>query len=175
MTMTGKIFPTGLLAMLFLFAGCRNYQPVHSGEPVRISLAPIVSQTGVAQVVAPLSRNLHEKLNHAPNWKLVGDGSAEVVLVINVLGLNREAIARDPADTGRPLSYYESLRVSIEWVSDLPPPWGTEPISTVEASTLVYAQPSLTGAESIAVTEMAEELARKIVERLNWPGPPSRP
>jgi hypothetical protein len=148
-----------------------NYQPVQSGDPVRMTIAPIISQTGVAQVIAPLSRNLHEQLNHSRNVKLVGDASADVTLIITVTGLSREAIARDPEDTGRPLSYYESLRVSVEWVSDLPPPWGSDPVTTVEANTLIYAQPSLPGAESIAVTEMAENLARKIVERLNWPAP----
>lgn len=168
MKRTGKTFTAGL-GLLLVFAGCQNYQPVHSGEPLGIALAPIVSQSGVPQIVAPLSRNLHEQLNHAPNWKLVGDDNADVLLTIKVLGLNREAIARDPADTGRPLSYYESLQVSVEWGSDLPPPWGADPVTTVEASTVIYAQPGLVGGESIAATELADSLARKIVERLNWP------
>jgi hypothetical protein len=166
---------TILVAVLLLVAGCQNYQPVQSADPMRIALAPIISQTGVAQVIAPLSRNLHEELNHSANWKLVGEDSAEVILAIKVLGLNREAIARDPADTGRPLSYYESLQVSIEWISELPPPWGDKSITTVESSTLIYAQPSLPGAESIAVTELAADLARKIVDRLDWPAPSSLP
>jgi hypothetical protein len=175
MNVIGKVFNTGLIAVLLVIAGCRNYQPVQSADPVRIALAPIISQTGVAQVIAPLSRNLHEELNHSANWKLVGEDSAEVILAIKVLGLNREAVARDPADSGRPLSYYESLQLSIEWISELPPPWGDNAVTTVESSTLIYAQPSLTGAESIAVTELAADLARKIVDRLDWPAPHSLP
>lgn len=167
--MAGKTLHVSLLVLLLAFSGCRNYEPVRSGAPVRVALAPIISQTGVAQVIAPLSRNLHEHLNHAPNWKLVLAKNAQAILTIEVLGLDRESIARDPADTGRPLSYYETIRVSIKWESDLPPPWGDDPVTTLEASTLIYAQPGLSGAESIAVTELANDLARKIVERLNRP------
>ena len=164
------------LPLLALFlAGCQNYAPLQTEEPLRIAVGPVVSQSGVPQVIAPLSRNLREHLNHAEGWTLVGEPDAEVVLHIEVLGLDRDAVARDPADTGRPLSYYETLKVALRWESELPPPWGSESTRIIEGDALIFAQPSLLSSESVALAEMAEAIARKIIDEISWPARPGHP
>ncbi|NDV61026.1 hypothetical protein G0Q06_01035 [Puniceicoccales bacterium CK1056] len=155
--------------LVLLAAGCSSYAPVRPVETRTIALAPVLNESEVPQIIAPLSRNLREALNHSAAWQLVEPEEAEVLLRLTVLQLDRNAISRDPDDTGRPLSYYEELMVSILWESDLPPPWGVQPVSMVSASTVLYSQPSLTAAEAAAIGELAEEISRKIISRINWP------
>lgn len=161
----------GILTALaaFITAGCAQYKPVGNAEVTLVALAPIINEADVPQIIAPLARNLRERLNHSPNWRLVDEADAEVLLRVTLTGRERDAVARDPVDTGRPLSYYETLFLNLEWESDLPAPWGPRPVTRIEADSLLYAQPSLVTAETAAVNELADELARKIVARMGWP------
>lgn len=157
------------LALLFLSAGCSSYAPVRASETRTIALAPVLNESDVPQVIAPLSRNLREAINHSAGWQLASEDEAEVLLRLTVLRLDRDAISRDPEDTGRPLSYYQKLLVSVRWESDIPPPWGDQPVSIVSADTVLYSQPSLTVAENAAVSELAEEIAEKTLSLISWP------
>ena len=152
-------------------AGCAHYSVVEPVEdPVTITVLPVINQSELPQIIAPLARNLREKLAHSPNWALVGDDSAEVALQVTISALERSTLARDPADTGRPLSYREIIRISVEWQSELPPPWGPDPVLLIEDDQLLYAQPSLVNAETVAMGEIADRLAEKILQRLDWTG-----
>ncbi len=164
-----NLLPAGVLIGLLLMAGCRNYEPVGSTDSIRIAIAPIINDSEIAQIIAPLSRNVREQLAHSGSFDLVDEKQAEAILRLRVVSLNRRALARDPEDTGRPLSYREIVRVAIEWESDLPAPWGEEAVTRVESELLLYAQPALVTAEASAVTELCDDLSRKIVDRLNWP------
>ncbi|HSH09343.1 MAG TPA: LPS assembly lipoprotein LptE [Oceanipulchritudo sp.] len=135
-----------------------------------IALLPVVNNTELPQIIAPLARNVREKIAHSPGWDLVGEDEAEVTLQITVTSFNRTALARDPSDTGRPLSYREVIRVSLEWISDLPPPWGDDPVTVVESDQILYAQPSLVNSEAGAMVEIADRLAEKIQQQLDWTG-----
>lgn len=161
-----RVFP---LVLLVLLPGCGSYEPVRPVETRTIAIAPILNESSMPQVIAPLSRNLREAINHAAGWKLVEEDEADVLLRITVLALDKNTISRDPEDTGRPLSYYEELMVSVRWESDFPPPWGDQPVSIVSADTVLYSQPSLNTAESAVVGELTEEIANKILSRINWP------
>ncbi len=164
-----------LLPALLAAPGCTHYAPPPARPPVRIALAPVVNEGGPPQLIAPLARSLREGLAHAPNWELVEPDRAEAVLRVTVLPLRREALSRDPADTGRPLSFQDTLALTVEWDSAEPPPWGGEPVLRVEADTLLYAQPSQVTAEAMALPALAQDLARKVLERLDWPAAPERP
>lgn len=165
-----------LLCLAALLAGCSSYAPVRqAGQPRTIALEPILNKSELPQIIAPLSRNLREALNHSAGWRLVDRDEADVVLQITVLELDRGSISRDPNDTGRPLSYYEELSVSIEWLGELPAPWGADPVSIVSSNTVLYAQPSLVSAESAATGELAEDLAARILSRINWPAEAAQP
>lgn len=171
-----RLFPRvtyliGLGVLLALFNGCAQYTASERVDPIKIALAPLINESEMAQVIAPLSRNLRERLNHAAGWHLVSEDEAEVVLEVRLLSLRRNAIARDPEDTGRPLSYAEELQVALEWVSDWPPPWGDDPVIFISVDTLVYAHPSLLTAETAATGELADRLARKILATISWPDP----
>lgn len=170
-----RVTGLGLACLLLWLAGCAGYRPVAAEHTMRIALAPVISQSGVPLLIGPLSRQLREGLLHAHGWELVPVERAEAVLHVEVLGLEREATARDPSDTGRPLSTYETLRIALRWESEQAPPWGAEPRIILEADALIYAQPGLLAAESVSLTEMAEVLARKIIEQINWPQPGPRP
>jgi hypothetical protein len=163
------------LCLAVFLAGCSSYAPVRQAEPRTIALRPIINKSEAPQVIAPLSRNLREALAHSGDWRLVEGESADVVLQITVLELDRGTISRDPGDTGRPLSYYEELKASIEWQSELPAPWGAKPVTVVSANTLLYAQPSLVSAESAAMGELANDLAARILSRINWPADSAQP
>ena len=156
------------LAACFM-AGCAHYKAVGNAEATRVALAPIINEAEVPQIIAPLARNLRERLNHSPNWRLVDEADAEVILRVTLTSRERDAVARDPVDTGRPLSHYDTLFLNLEWESDLPAPWGPRPVTRIEADTLLYAQPSLVTGETAAAAELADELARKIVARMGWP------
>jgi len=164
-----NFFPASILLGLLFIAGCRHYEPVEAGDPIRIAVAPIINDSEIAQIVAPLSRNVREALAHSRAFDLVSEKQADVVLKLRVVSLNRRALARDPEDTGRPLSYRETVRVAIEWDSELPAPWGEDAVTRVESELLLYAQPALVTAEASAVAELCDDLSRKIAGRLNWP------
>jgi hypothetical protein len=150
-------------------AGCAGYEPLAAtAEPVRIAVPPILNDSEMPQIIAPLARNVREKIAHSRNWELGDSESAEAALQITVLELERRAMARDPEDTGRPLSYQDVVRISIEWQADVPPPWGPDPVVQLETDVLLYAQPSLVDAESVAMAEVADRLAEKIIQQLDW-------
>jgi hypothetical protein len=170
MNMIRRLFISTILLCLSIFlAGCSSYKPVRQAETRTIALAPILNESDVPQIIAPISRNLREALNHSADWRIVDPEAADVLLQITVLQRQRSAISRDPDDTGRPLSYYEELTVSVSWESDLPPPWGNEPVTTVSANTILYSQPSLAVAESAVMGKLADDIAQKILLKLNWP------
>ncbi|MGC9453058.1 MAG: LPS assembly lipoprotein LptE [Oceanipulchritudo sp.] len=159
-----------LALVLSLMAGCAQYEPVPrvADEPVRLAVLPVINESGIPQITAPLARNVRERIAHSPNWRLTGAGDAEATLQLRVVGMERRELARDPEDTGRPLSYRKVIRLSLEWRSDLSPPWGGDPVALVETSQLLYSQPSLVDAERAAIAEMADRLAEKVIQQLDW-------
>ncbi|MGA1205729.1 MAG: LPS assembly lipoprotein LptE [Opitutales bacterium] len=160
-----------LLLLAAAMAGCSSYSPVPvSEDPVQVAVLPVINESGLPQIVAPLARNLREKVAHSANFELVPAEAAEAKLRVTVLDLDSEALARDSRDTGRPLSYYEEVRVSVEWISDLPAPWGTDQPIIVSADQILYAQPALVDARTNATAGVAERLAEMIVQRLDWAG-----
>ena len=159
-----------MLAVLVMgLNGCTNYSPlVPKQEPIQITVLPVVNESDIPQIIAPLSRNLREKLAHSPNWELVGQDQAEAKLHVTVLELEKRTMARDPRDTGRPLSFHEEVRVAVEWISELPAPWGANKVIEVSSDQILYAQPSLTDARTSATPGLADRLAEKILHRLDW-------
>jgi len=170
-----RFIARSLVLALLVAPGCAHYAPPAAEAPVRIALAPVVNEAGPPQLIAPLARNLREALAHAPRWELVEPDRADALLRVTVLPLRREALSRDPADTGRPLSFYETLVLAVEWDSALPPPWGDAAVIRIEADTLLYSQPSQVTSEAMALPALAQDLARKVLERLDWPAAPDRP
>lgn len=163
-----RVFPAMLLAALL--GGCAGYAPLEqSAGPTAVHLAPIINEADVPQVIAPLSRNLRERINHSPNWRLAGEDEAGVILRVTITRFDRDAVSRDPADTGRPLSFHETLGATLEWESDSPAPWGPDNRTRVEADTTAYGQPGLNNTETIIVARLADDLAGKLIDRLNWP------
>jgi len=155
------------LITALILAGCSGYEPIPAKAPLLLHLAPVVNESAAPQIIAPLSRNLREHLLHDRNWTLVSADSADVVLHIRVTERQRTPVARDPADTGRPLSFRESLLLEVEWDSSLPAPWGSSSTTVLELESLIYSQPGLIQSESTAYGEMAERAAREILSRLN--------
>ncbi len=161
----------GLLCAITLvgLTGCTGYAPLETArEPVSVEVLPVINQSELPQIIAPLARNIRERVAHSPNWRLTSGSRAEVQLQVRVLSFQRDEIARDPKDTGRPLSFNETVRISIEWISDLPPPWGDQSVVVVESDQLLYAQPSLVDSEMVAMAEMAERLSDKVIQQLDW-------
>ena len=149
--------------------GCSNYTPLIAPEdPIALAVAPIINDSELPQIIAPLSRNVREGIAHSPNWELVSGQDAEAVLHITVLGVEKVALARDPEDTGRPLSFQEVVRVSVEWVGEVPPPWGDETVITIESDRILYTQPSLVNSTTMAMAPLADRLAGKILQKLDW-------
>lgn len=171
--MTSVLRTGPILAALILgLSGCASYeavQPVQS--PVRIALLPISNQSDLPRIIAPLSRNLREQLAHSPNWELVSTGQADVQLLVTVIALDRRAISRDSQDTGRPLSFREEVVVEVEWKSDLPCPWGPSRVFETSSDQIIYGQPSLPDASDSAIASLADRIAAKIVDRMDWSTP----
>ena len=160
-----------ILALPGLF-GCSGYAPLEpTAEPMAIAVAPVINESELAQVIAPLVRNVREGIAHSPNWELVGEDEAEAVLRLTVRDLERQALARDPEDTGRPLSFRNVLRVTAEWDSEYAAPWGSDATTEVETDQIIYAQPSLVNAQSTATAQMADRLAEQILQKLDWTEP----
>ena len=166
-TISPRCLPFLLVA--FILAGCAGYEPLAvQDEPVRLAVLPVLNDSELPQIIAPLARNVREKVAHSPNWQLSESGSAEAAIQITVLDMERRAMALDPEDTGRPLSYRNVIRISLEWQGDLPPPWGGDPVVELETDLVLYAQPSLVDAERIAMAEVADRLADKVIQQLDW-------
>ncbi|MEX0332642.1 MAG: LPS assembly lipoprotein LptE [Puniceicoccaceae bacterium] len=163
-------WPIFLIAVVL--SGCAGYEPVETAdEPVAIAVAPVINESDLAQIIAPLTRNLREGIAHSPNWRLTGEDTAAAVLHLTIVELEQDALARDPADTGRPLSFNSILRVKVEWESELPPPWGGDPVIEVETDQIIYSQPSLVNAQTTATAQMADRLAAAILQKLDWMEP----
>jgi len=162
--------PLYFLAVISMgIIGCSNYTPLTApAEPTALAVAPVINESELPRIIAPLSRNVREGIAHSPNWKLVSESNAEVVLRITVLGVERVALARDPKDTGRPLSFHEVVQVSVEWDGEGPAPWGDDPVVTVESDHILYTQPSLVNASTMAMAPLADRLAGKILQKLDW-------
>ena len=160
-----------LSAICLGLAGCSQYSalPVND-EPVRIAVLPVANESDIPQIIAPLARNVREKIAHSANYKLVSADLAEAQLQVTVLSVDQRTMARDPRDTGRPLSFHEEITVSIEWISESPAPWGADPVVTVSTDQILYAQPSLIDSRTSATGAMADRLADKIIQRLDWAG-----
>lgn len=155
------------LAALVLLAACAGYEPLPTQEPLRIAVAPINNASGPPQFIAPLARTLREALAHDARWRLVTDpDEAQIVLRVTVLDQVRETVARDPGDTGRPLSFYETLRLALTWESDLPAPWAPSGQAVIEVDTLLYAQPGTAESERAALAELARDASRNVLETL---------
>ena len=160
-----------VLIPVLLLGGCAGYEVLEpAAEPVHLAVLPVLNDSELPQIIAPLARNLREKVAHSPNWKLVNAEDADAALQVTVRNFTRSALARDPGDTGRPLSYLEEVEVTVEWISELPPPWGPQATVNVRTDQLLYSQPSLTNAESVAMAEIADRLAEKILQQLDWTG-----
>lgn len=167
--------PLKLLAaalLLAVIAGCAGYQAEPEREPVSLALGPVINESDLPQLSAPLARNLREAIAHAPGYRLAENSSAGARLHVTVTERTRQAVARDPEDTGRPLSYFQSLRLQLRWEGSGIPPWGPDPVSTVDVETLLYAQPSLVQTERAALNEWSERAAREVLARLNQPAAP---
>jgi hypothetical protein len=163
-----------LAALLLGLAGCTSYEAVTpAASQVRIALLPIANQSDLPQIIAPLARNLREQLAHSPNWDLVNEDRADVKLQVTVQSMNRRAISRDPEDTGRPISFREEVVVDVEWISDLPCPWGPDNILRTSSDHILYTQPSLPDASASGTAAMTDRIASKIVERMHWATPSS--
>ena len=158
-----------LLFLVIGLAGCTQYAPLErSNTPTAIALPPILNEAGLPQLIAPLARNVREKLAHSPNWELVSPEQAEAQLQLTIVDVQRRAMANDPIDAGRPISFYEVIRVTAEWIGNGPAPWGAPNKITVESDQLLYTQPSLVDAQHSATAELAENLADKILQQLDW-------
>lgn len=174
--MKALLQPILLMVTALFLAGCSSYNPVVQDRPVtRLALAPVINESEIPRIIAPLSRNLREELQHAPEWRLVSGDEADAILEVRIVALDRDAVARVPEDTGRPLSYYETIRIVLEWNGSVPAPWGSAPRRSIQADSLLYAQPSLIESERAAVAELAAELAREIVLELRLPARPAQP
>jgi hypothetical protein len=173
--MRATVTPLKLLAatlLLLALAGCAGYQADPEREPVSLALGPVVNESDLPQLTAPLARNLREAIAHAPGYRLDGAQSAGARLHVTVTGRTRQAVARDPEDTGRPLSYFQTLQLQLRWEGPQSPPWGPDPVSTVDVETLLYAQPSLVQTERAALNEWSERAAREVLARLHRPAAP---
>lgn len=157
----------GLLLSFLLLAGCAGYAPDPVREPLTLHLPPVINESTAPQLIAPLARNLRERLLHDRNWKLGSSSQADAVLTVRIHDLERDPVSRDPADTGRPLSYLERLHIRLEWDSSIPAPWGSDETTQIEVESLLYAQPGLIQSESIAYAEMADRAAAEILMQLN--------
>lgn len=154
------------------FAGCAAYepQPVSQHAP-SVWIVPITNRSVSApQSVEPLLRSLRLALATHPAVRLAtSPDTADAELRIEILGIGREDLARDRADSGRPLSYRSSFSVRVEWIGG-PAPWGLPNPRIFEAAQPVYTQPSLVEAEYQAMGLLADSIANQIVEQmtLNW-------
>lgn len=159
----------GLLLLVVLFlAGCVGYRPIDQVDR-ELALAPVLNEDGPPGLAGPLSRSLREKLGASPNWNLLPADNAGAVLHITLTATERDVLANDPADTGRPLSYRQTVEVRLRWEGGAPPPWGgSSPERVLRTQIQLFAQPSLVEAGQSALPDLADRLARRIVQELEW-------
>ena len=158
-----------LAAFVLGLSGCSSYEVVKPApKPVRIALLPVNNTSDLPRIIAPLARNLRERLAHSPNWELVDADRAEARLLVTVTDLDRQAISRNPQDTGRPLSFREEVMVEVEWKSSLPCPWGPSNTFVTSSDHIIYAHRSLPDASESAIAALADRIAAKIVDRMDW-------
>ncbi len=161
-------FPLALLALFLLpWAGCFHYHPVDQVDRDLV-LAPILNRDGPPGLTGPLTRTLREKLAASPNWRLRSADSGAPVLRITLAATNREVIADDPADTGRPLAYLETVELRMHWDGAAPPWGGSGAERVLREKVQLFAQPSLIEARRSALPDVADRLARRVLMELEW-------
>lgn len=155
-----------ILAVSLLFStACRNYTIEMPGEPQAIAIAPIIDDTHLPQLIAPLSRNLREAIANDPNWTLTDPNRSPQVLTVRLIPASRDVISRNPTDTGRPLSVRESVTAELSWEGR---PSGIGP-QRVSVQGILYAQPGLLPSQDGLIAELADRLAMEILRTLNTP------
>lgn len=154
-----------LAASLIFSTACRHYSIEMPGEPQPIAIAPIVDDTDLPQLIAPLSRNLREAIANDPNWKLTDANRSPQVLTVRLVPAKREVISRNPTDTGRPLSIREQIIAELSWEGQ---PNDTEP-QRVSVQGILYSQPGLLPSQDGLIAELADRLAMEILRVLNTP------
>ena len=149
-----------LLAGLLSLAACQSYEVEPTGQTRLLQLAPIVNETDLPHLIAPLSRNLREAIAHDPQWSLANAETTAPTLQIRLLSDTERVLSRDPSDTGRPLSLRQSITAELSWekgsASEKPP-------IRVEVEGIFYAQPGLIASQDGLINELANRLAREIL------------
>ncbi|NBD37560.1 MAG: hypothetical protein GVY10_03215 [Verrucomicrobia bacterium] len=156
-----------VLLPLLVLAGCVGYQPVDQVDR-EVALAPVLNEDGPPGLTGPVSRSLREKLGASPNWNLLPAENAAAVLHVTLTTTERDVLANDPADTGRPLSYRQTVEVRLRWEGGAPPWGGSSPERVLHTQIQLFAQPSLVEAGQSALPDLADRLARRIVQELEW-------
>jgi hypothetical protein len=153
-------------AFLTLLGGCVGYAPVETSTnpPVAIQLDPIVNRTDSSGIIAPLSRAVREEIAHSPFLEL---GSTDGPIIrLTLIERDRQSLARDPEDTGRPLSYEETLAMRIQIESADAHPLAELNGGILMADVQTYAALNFPEASSAASAELALILARKLRQQM---------
>lgn len=162
----------GLGLILSGCAGYRPTQPLSESGQTNLQLLPIVNEASLAGIIGPLNRHLRAGLAGSHNWRVVDDSPASAQLRVVITGNSTRALARDPADTGRPISFLDNLTARLEWNGRTPAPWSKTANGRaieVTAEALIYPNPSLVDARAQTIEQLARDLAAAIIAELEYP------
>ncbi|MEY3000775.1 MAG: hypothetical protein RL648_989 [Verrucomicrobiota bacterium] len=154
------------LAVLIPLGACRHYQVDPIGEKRGLKIAPILNETDLPHLIAPLSRTLREAISHDPRWTLVRPEDTAPTLHVRLLSDSRSVISRDPTDTGRPLSITQTISAEFWWEKE-PDSTDTFSMRRIEVEGMLYTQPGLLASQDGLLAELADQLAREILVAIN--------
>lgn len=155
-----------LLLGLFL-GGCAHYEAPRDRVSQPIQLAPIVNNSTLPQISAPLAKQLRRAIATDRHWHLSSHPQAPMLQIL-IAEVDYRSMARNPDDTGQPLSVAQTVRVRFEWLNEhVPIGWDAQIHTDIAVDSLLYTAEGLVGARSQDTQRVAHETARSIMARLN--------
>jgi hypothetical protein len=158
---------TALLALLI--NGCAGYRPLAHAAPVTLRIPPIVNEANIPSLIVPLQRELRAAIANTRGYAITDqDFAADAQLIITLSDISQRSMGRDAADTGRPVSFLQTIEVRLDWHGDLPSPWGG-PTTVVAVDMPLHPVPSLADARAALTPQLARDLAAAIIARIAYP------
>lgn len=155
----------GTLLLLFGLTACASYRPLEpAGAELAIAVAPIVNESSLPQLSAPLARAVRGELASLRGVRLTDTDSADLVLELYLSGGDNRPMARDSADTGRPISFLQGIELRVDWRGDWPHAdsvMAAEPVSFISES-IVYPHPDLVSSRAQTAPRVAADLAAQL-------------
>lgn len=155
--------------LVLLISGCAGYRPLAQAPTVALHIPPIVNEANIPSLIAPLQRELRAAIANNRGYTITDQASAaDAQLMITLSSVSQRSMGRDSTDTGRPVSFLQTVEIRLDWLGNVPSPWGSS-TTLVTVDMPLHPVPSLADARAALTPQLARDLAAAIIARIAYP------